>query len=150
MKRFDILKLIEQRLHERRQELLRSVDSVRRELRNESFDQSWEDGEEEVDSLGDDIASLLVEHACDELDQIDRALSRFDEGTFGDCERCGRKIAAQRLEALPFVTTCIRCQEQIEEFGGVIVRGDDREWPSDDWWEGGSAGRQWTALQATF
>ncbi len=42
---------------------------------------------------------------------IDRALVRLDEGKYGICERCGKAIAPERLEALPFVTLCIDDQE---------------------------------------
>lgn len=42
---------------------------------------------------------------------IDRALARLDTGKYGICERCGKAIAPERLEALPFVTLCIDDQE---------------------------------------
>jgi DnaK suppressor protein len=42
---------------------------------------------------------------------IERALARLDAGTYGICERCGKAIAPERLEALPFVTLCIADQE---------------------------------------
>lgn len=38
---------------------------------------------------------------------IERALVRLEEGKYGICERCGKPIAPERLEALPFVTLCI-------------------------------------------
>lgn len=41
--------------------------------------------------------------------QIDGALARLDEGTYGICERCGRPIGAERLEALPYTALCIAC-----------------------------------------
>ena len=40
------------------------------------------------------------------------ALSRFEEGTYGICERCDREISAQRLEALPQARLCIQCAQQ--------------------------------------
>lgn len=42
---------------------------------------------------------------------IERALTRLDEGTYGLCERCGKEINPERLELLPFVTLCIDDQE---------------------------------------
>lgn len=42
---------------------------------------------------------------------IERALARLDAGAYGICERCGKAIAPERLEALPFVTLCIADQE---------------------------------------
>jgi RNA polymerase-binding protein DksA len=40
---------------------------------------------------------------------VQEALARFEEGTYGICERCGRQIAEQRLEALPEARLCIDC-----------------------------------------
>ncbi|HLJ66049.1 MAG TPA: TraR/DksA C4-type zinc finger protein [Chloroflexota bacterium] len=48
------------------------------------------------------------------LQQVDDALHRFDEGTYGLCEECGRPIAEKRLRALPYATHCIDCQAKIE------------------------------------
>ena len=41
------------------------------------------------------------------LQQVEDALRRFDEGTFGICERCGQPIEKERLEALPYATLCV-------------------------------------------
>ncbi len=52
--------------------------------------------------------------------RIELALRKMDKGTWGICENCGEPIAAERLDALPFVTLCITCQEQQDR------RGDGR------------------------
>jgi DnaK suppressor protein len=52
----------------------------------------------------------LRDRADQQLALIDAALARLDEGTFGTCVRCGRPIAAERLEALPWAPRCIDCQ----------------------------------------
>ncbi len=44
------------------------------------------------------------------LAEVDDALARIDAGTYGACIRCGRPIAADRLEALPWAAHCIDCQ----------------------------------------
>ena len=49
----------------------------------------------------------LEEGAQQTLAQIDRALSRIDEGTYGTCERCGKAIPEERLRARPWATLCI-------------------------------------------
>lgn len=56
----------------------------------------------------------LRENALRQLDAIDRALERIDQGTYGICEECGSPIPEARLEAFPMATTCIRCQEARE------------------------------------
>ncbi len=39
--------------------------------------------------------------------QVDRALKKLDQGTYGICDDCGRPIAAERLAAIPYATLCI-------------------------------------------
>ena len=51
------------------------------------------------------------------LYEIDEALKRIEEGTYGDCLSCGKKITPQRLKALPYAALCINCQETEEKKG---------------------------------
>jgi RNA polymerase-binding transcription factor DksA len=43
------------------------------------------------------------------LDEVERALTRLDDGTYGRCEDCGETIDDERLAALPVVRTCGGC-----------------------------------------
>jgi len=52
----------------------------------------------------------LRERARQHLELVDAALSRLDDGSWGTCPDCGRAIAAERLEALPWAARCIDCQ----------------------------------------
>jgi DnaK suppressor protein len=63
-----------------------------------------------------DMATVTFERELDEglgegaqqtLDQLDRALARLDDGTYGTCERCGKKIGEERLRARPWANLCI-------------------------------------------
>ena len=49
----------------------------------------------------------LLEQLEAEIGDLDAALRKVDEGTYGLCEVCGREIAAERLEAMPGTRTCI-------------------------------------------
>ncbi len=51
----------------------------------------------------------------DTLDQIDGALKRIEDGSFGLCEACSKKIPKPRLEAIPYSALCVRCASQQEE-----------------------------------
>jgi RNA polymerase-binding transcription factor DksA len=46
----------------------------------------------------------------DHLRQVDHALSRIEDGSYGQCERCGRPIPDERHQALPEATLCIECK----------------------------------------
>lgn len=64
----------------------------------------------------------LLEARTRERIQLDEALRRLDEGTYGICEDCQTPIAAGRLRALPFARRCIGCQEQFEVFERIVHR----------------------------
>jgi DnaK suppressor protein len=49
------------------------------------------------------------------LAQVDEALDKIRQETYGLCEVCGEMISERRLEALPFAKLCIGCQEEEEE-----------------------------------
>ena len=72
-------------------------------------------GDDEHDPEGATIgferaqAMALRGQAEEQLVAIDAALGRLADGTYGVCERCGRPIAAERLEARPAATRCIAC-----------------------------------------
>lgn len=48
------------------------------------------------------------------LQRIDVALKRIADKSYGTCVECKKPIAAARLEALPYVETCLKCQEKLE------------------------------------
>ena len=49
------------------------------------------------------------------LRDVEAALRKIEDGSFGSCERCGEPIAERRLDALPFARYCIDCQRVIEQ-----------------------------------
>ncbi len=48
------------------------------------------------------------------LEQVDHALQKFEQGTYGICEACGAPIDRARLKALPYALYCLDCQARIE------------------------------------
>ena len=53
--------------------------------------------------------AALLDQAREHLAQIDAAVRKLAEGTYGRCERCGQDIGAARLAARPVATTCMSC-----------------------------------------
>ena len=60
----------------------------------------------------------LLEIGSAELEEIEYALERIDEGTYGVCEECDEPIGVERLEALPFTAVCIKCKRLQESESG--------------------------------
>jgi len=59
---------------------------------------------------------LLRLRECGEraIDEIDAALQRINEGNYGICQGCGKKIPQTRLKALPYARLCVKCQQDQE------------------------------------
>ena len=81
--------------------------------------------EEEV-TLSDDkeYLSKLIEQDARGLEEINRALEKVLDGTYGKCERCGEEISRDRLEAIPTAIMCMDCkrQEEQDSLGGRVTR----------------------------
>jgi DnaK suppressor protein len=73
--------------------------------------------DEDEESLDDEEYVQLAESESKELEQIEAALQRIREGSYGQCEGCSEEIADARLEALPCATLCIVCQRAEEQAG---------------------------------
>jgi DnaK suppressor protein len=76
---------------------------------------------EEIASDTHDTDSLceIMDIEATQIDQIDMALVKIDNGTYGICEDCGGEIPMVRLEALPFATQCIGCKRKAEIEGQI-------------------------------
>ena len=70
-----------------------------------------------LDAAQDEISSQLAEVESRELSNIDKALERMREGTYGKCEACESNIPLMRLQALPYAVLCIDCQREAEKQG---------------------------------
>ena len=68
------------------------------------------DSEEQASEMQDDATlegeGALVER---EIGSVKRALARIEDGTYGECARCGEQIAPERLELRPEAALCIDC-----------------------------------------
>jgi DnaK suppressor protein len=53
--------------------------------------------------------SVLLERAREQLHEVDEAMTRLQQGSYGICERCGKAIPGERLEAQPATRRCVGC-----------------------------------------
>ena len=70
------------------------------------FDENFADSGQVAAEQGEHRA--IVGHIQDALRDVNLALSKLDEGTYGKCEECGEEIAEPRLEAMPSARYCIK------------------------------------------
>jgi RNA polymerase-binding transcription factor len=104
-----------QRLLEKQEQLANGVG------RTAMYGKDQED--DAIKDLGDQANTAYTREFFFELGNGDRrllrdvvaALQKIDDGSFGNCERCGETIADKRLEALPFARYCIECQRSVEQ-----------------------------------
>ena len=66
--------------------------------------------EEATESLELEKRLALGKQAQEHLAEIEHALHKFEEGTYGLCDSCGKPIAPDRLEALPQASLCVECK----------------------------------------
>lgn len=109
-----------QRLQQERQRAQEALDYLHEENQSQ-----LDDDREEIqsDNHPGDMATATFDRELDytleenverALAEIDAALRRIEEGTYGLCVNCGQPIAPERLEALPWATLCIDCKRKEE------------------------------------
>jgi RNA polymerase-binding protein DksA len=109
------------RLESERGRVLGALENLRREnsgSMDDEVDESHHDNhlaETASVTLDREMDYSLEENEARVLAAIDAALNRLDEGTYGQCERCGRPIESERLDALPWATLCIDDKRREEQ-----------------------------------
>ena len=132
MARREALLRLHKSLIDRRNELHRRLGGDLKDLLHRSGD-SGDSADQAFESCGEEVSSQLAQLESRELMQIERSLERLKRGIYGVCELCQKKIPVSRLNALPFSTTCIECQREMETSGewGAGARSADWEGVSD-------------------
>jgi len=104
------------RLEQRKQELRKAMSRTAQDGRDADVDASAADI---ADRAASSYTKEFLFHQSNNdrqlLQMVEGALSRIQEGTFGQCISCGNEINAKRLEAVPWTRYCIECQEKLEK-----------------------------------
>jgi RNA polymerase-binding protein DksA len=110
-----------QRLLDERRRVLDAIDNIHTEnpgsIGEETEELGFQDhhpGDVATATFDREMASSLEENSTHVLTEIDAALGRIENGTYGVCQRCGNSIGGERLEALPWATLCIDCKRKQE------------------------------------
>jgi DnaK suppressor protein len=117
MARRDALLRLHKSLLARRAQIRKKLSEELHNLRNfKGSDSTGDSADVAFESGSDEMTSQLAELDSRELRQIERALARLKQGTYGVCEACQGKIPVGRLNALPYTTLCIDCQREMEKY----------------------------------
>jgi DnaK suppressor protein len=112
--RAKFLAKMREQLLEMKAKLLAEIDSTLRAEREGNKDEGMDTYDLASEERDREINFILSDRERVKLKQIDDALERMDEGTYGVCESCGLEIAEERLEAMPFSRLCRDCQQDEE------------------------------------
>lgn len=98
-----------------RQEILDTIAESNEQLRTVL---SETDPKDSADIASDDIDRIMIEAlGSQDLKRyraIEAALLRINQGRYGFCAKCGKKIPQERLEAIPYAVLCVECQKSDE------------------------------------
>jgi DnaK suppressor protein len=129
MARRDALLRLHKSLMARRDELRKRLGGEIKDLRNQmNADASGDSADLAFDTGSEEVASHLAELESRELAQIEKALHKLRQGTYGLCEGCEKRIPIARLNAQPYSTTCIQCQREMELTGSYGNRRTGGNW----------------------
>lgn len=102
--RGDVSQLTDEALNKNRQDAsgdLSNMPSHMADIGSENFEQEF--------------TISLVESGQVTLEEIEAAIVRIREGTFGTCEECQGTIPKQRLKAIPYTAYCVECARKLEQ-----------------------------------
>lgn len=99
---------LREQLEQQKRELSQRIDAIKADIgRGLEADSKEQAGQLE----NKDVLDALAIEATEELAEVNAALQRMDEGSYGICAGCGRPIDVRRLEARPYSVECIDCAD---------------------------------------
>src|ERR1700677_800619 len=116
---------LREHLLEMRTKLVTEIESELRAEREGNKDEGMDTYDLASEERDREINFILSDRERVKLKQIDDALERLDDGTYGVCESCGLEIAEERLEAMPFSRLDRDCQQDEEREAKSQRRFDD-------------------------
>lgn len=117
------LKTFRDRLLERREGLVGIVEQAEMSSRERDSEATQDPADMAANAYNKELMVSMSENDRKLLTMIDEALTRIEEGEFGECIRCGEPILERRLEAIPWARYCLNCQDLFEK--GLLT--DDEE-----------------------
>lgn len=95
-------------LEERRAQMQARLSSIKKDVTQEHSGDSAEQAQEREN---DEVVDAIGNETRQSLHDIQVALDKIAEGTYGECEKCGRDIGEARLQVLPEAALCVQCAD---------------------------------------
>jgi len=97
-----------------RQEIVRRGQTIREDVKDpgDITDIPTHEADHDVPDVPREVEVGVIQTTM--LDQVESALARIENGTYGRCERCGGDIGSERIEAIPYVPYCVECARELE------------------------------------
>ncbi len=113
----DEVAVFKKRLEELRSQITRILQDTKKEVTqpDESKGYSQHSADEGTDDFVRSVNLEVTNKEFGLLRQIDRALEKIEEGTYGICDLSGEEIPIKRLDAIPYATMTVKAQEKLEK-----------------------------------
>ena len=108
------LETYRQRLLALQQQIMQRVFDLEASMLAMDTDRDIERTDRVQEEAAEVALTALDEQGRHELEAIQAALARIDDGTYGRCATCGEMISVARLTAMPTARRCVACQERLE------------------------------------
>lgn len=117
-----ILEKIKKELLERRDQLKKDLEQVSQVSQNgdkgyrAKFPEFGSKEEENAQEIGEYTTNLATEKVLESsLRDVENALKRIEDGTYGICKYCGKEINEKRLLARPVASACVECKSKLQQ-----------------------------------
>ena len=97
-----------------RDEYTRRASALDADVHHKSEPVEKDFAEQATQRENDDVLNALENDARQTIIQINRALLKIEEGSYGICSECGEEISSQRLETIPYASLCISCADKLD------------------------------------
>ncbi len=110
------LTAIKQNLIAMRKALLKEIDiSIKEGSSKDTTEPSGDIYDISSNERDRELSYMLGDRERNKLREIDNAISKIDDGTYGICDECGETISKKRLSVIPYSNLCIACKSKIEK-----------------------------------
>ncbi|MBW1971628.1 MAG: TraR/DksA family transcriptional regulator [Thermoplasmata archaeon] len=103
-----------QMLIEKRNRILNHVTNIAIDSKEIGKNGTQDIGDEASNIYSQNLLMQIGENEIALLKEIEAALTRIEEGRYGECEECGEPIPEKRLEITPWARLCVKCQREKE------------------------------------